>query len=203
MTLPPGAYASPSTARNRDPLLAVLAPRLPATGLVLEVASGAGEHAVHFAAALPGLTWQPSDESEAAFASIAAWREHAALPNLLPPVRLDASRPEEWPVSRADAVLSCNMIHIAPWAAAEGLMAGAGRVLPPAGLLALYGPFFEEGVFPARSNLGFDQSLKARDPRWGVRNLADVTALAAASGLDFAERVEMPANNLTVFFRKV
>lgn len=203
MTLPPGAYASPSTARNRDPLLAVLAPRLPPSGLVLEVASGAGEHAVHFAAALPRLTWQPTDECEAALASIAAWREHAALPNLLPPLRLDAGDPDSWPVNHADAVLSCNMIHIAPWAAAEGLMAGAGRVLPAGGLLALYGPFFEEGVFPARSNLGFDQSLKARDPRWGVRDLGEVAALAAANGLTFSERVEMPANNLTVFFRKV
>lgn len=129
-TPPPGARAAPSTARNREPILEVLKPQLPDRGLVLEIAAGAGEHAVYNARALPGLQWQPTDPDPEALASIAAWRDHAALPNLLPPLRLDASDPGGWPVTRADAVVNINMIHISPWSATEGLMAGAARVLP-------------------------------------------------------------------------
>jgi SAM-dependent methyltransferase len=201
-TPPPGAMVSPSTARNRDPILSVLKPRLPARGLVLEVASGAGEHAAYFAAALPGLEWRPTDPDPDARASIAAWRAHAALPNLLAPLALDASKPETWPVDRACAVVNINMIHISPWAAAEGLMAGAGRVLAPGGILFIYGPFFEAGVETAPSNLAFDESLKARNPAWGVRRLEDVRALAAARGLELEERIAMPANNLSLIFRR-
>jgi SAM-dependent methyltransferase len=194
--------ASPSTARNRDPILSVLKPRLPAAGLVLEVASGAGEHAVHFAAALPGLTWRPTDPDALALASIAAWRDHAGLPNLLPPLQLDASDPDGWPVERADVVVNINMIHISPWTAAQGLMAGAGRVLPPGGILFLYGPYIEAEVETAPSNLAFDESLKRRNPAWGLRRLEDVTALAAGHGLVLAERIAMPANNLSLVLRK-
>lgn len=200
---PPGARTSPSTARNREPILEVLRARLPANGLVLEIAAGAGEHAAYAAAALPHLQWRPTDPDPEALASIAAWRDHAALPNLLPPLRLDASDPDGWPVSRADAVVNINMIHISPWSATQGLMAGAGRVLPSGGLLYLYGPYLETGVETAPSNLAFDRSLKDRNPAWGLRRLDEVTAVAAAQGLAFVERVAMPANNLSVVFRKV
>ncbi|MDP3853877.1 DUF938 domain-containing protein [Phenylobacterium sp.] len=200
---PPGARVSPSTARNRDPILAVLKPRLPAAGLVVEIASGAGEHAVHNAAATPHLLWRPTDSDDEALASIAAWRDHAGLPNLLPPLRLDASDPDAWPIERADAVVNINMIHISPWSAAQGLMAGAGRLLPAGGVLFLYGPFIERDVPTAPSNLSFDESLRRRNPAWGIRCLDDVAALAAEHGLGLVERIGMPANNLAVVFRKV
>ena len=199
---PPGARVSPSTARNRDPILAVLKPRLPATGLVLEIASGAGEHAVYCAAALPHLQWRPTDPDPEALASIAAWRDHAGLPNLLPPLRLDASDPDGWPVQQADAVVNINMLHISPWAAAQGLLAGAGRVLPSGGLLFLYGPYIERDVATAQSNLDFDASLRRRDPAWGLRRLDDVASTAAAHDLVLSERISMPANNLSLVFRK-
>ena len=199
---PPGARASPSTARNRDPILQVLKRWLPPSGLVLEIAAGAGEHAVHAAAALPGLQWRPTDPDDEALASIAAWRDHAGLANLLPPLRLDAADPDGWPVDRADAVVNINMIHISPWAATEGLLAGAGRILASGGVLFLYGPYIEPGVETAPSNLAFDASLRSRNPAWGLRRLEDVTALAARHGLNLAERVAMPANNLALVFRK-
>ncbi|MGI8841759.1 MAG: DUF938 domain-containing protein [Caulobacteraceae bacterium] len=198
----PGARTSPATARNRGPILEVLAARLPAAGLVLEVAAGAGEHAAFLAAALPHLHWRPTDADPDALASIAAWRGHAALPNLLPPLRLDAADPDAWPIDRADTVVAINMIHISPWAATQGLMAGAGRVLPPGGLLFLYGPFIEPDVETAPSNLTFDADLKRRDAAWGLRHLDAVTTLAARHGLAFAERIALPANNLAVLFRK-
>jgi len=199
---PPGARVSPSTARNRDPILAVLKPRLPASGEVLEIAAGAGEHAAYLAAALPALQWRPTDPDPEALASIAAWREQAGLANLLPPLRLDASDPDAWPIDRADVVVNINMIHISPWAATQGLMRGAGRVLSPGGLLFLYGPYFEADIPTAPSNLDFDASLKSRDPAWGLRHLDAVTALAAECCLDLADRIAMPANNLSLFFRK-
>ena len=199
---PPGARVSPSTARNREPILQVLKPRLPATGLVLEIAAGAGEHAVYCAAALPHLQWRPTDPDPEALASIAAWRDHAALPNLLPPLRLDASDPDGWPVGRADAVVNINMVHISPWSATEGLMAGAARVLPAGAPLVLYGPYIEPDLETAPSNLDFDASLRRRNPAWGVRRLDDVTVLAARHGLVLAERIAMPANNLSLVFRR-
>lgn len=180
----------------------MLKPWLPPSGLVLEIASGAGEHAVHNAAALPGLTWQPTDPDPEALASIAAWRDHAGLPNLLPPLRLDAADPDGWPIDQADAVVNINMIHISPWSATEGLMAGAARRLPPQGLLFLYGPYIEADVETAPSNAAFDASLRSRNPAWGLRRLEDVTALAAAHGLMLAERIAMPANNLSLVFRR-
>ena len=202
LTSPPGARASPSTARNRDPILAVLRAHLPPAGLVVEVAAGAGEHAVHMAAALPGLSWLPTDADDGALASIAAWRAHAGLPNLLAPLRLDAAEPDHWPVTRADALVAINMIHISPWSAAQGLVTGAGRLLPPGGVLALYGPYTEAGVETAPSNLAFDADLRRRNPAWGLRDVAEVTALAAGHGFTLAARVAMPANNLSLVFRR-
>ena len=201
-SIPPGARTSPATARNREPILEVLKAHLPATGLVLEIASGAGEHAVGFAQALPDLMWRPTDQDVEALASIAAWREASEAPNLLEPLVLDAADPDRWPVTAADAIVAINMIHISPWKSAVGLMAGAGRILPPGGALILYGPFLEDGVDTAASNLAFDTSLKARDPAWGLRELGAVKALAARHGLSLSARVAMPANNLSVVFRK-
>lgn len=197
---PSHVLSSPAALRNREPILAALKPHLPATGRVLELAAGSGEHAVHFAAACPALTWQPADLDPDALASIAAQRALAGLPNLLPPVRLDASDPASWP--DADVVIAINMIHIAPWAATEGLMAGAGRVLPQGGLLFLYGPYIEADVETAPSNLSFDASLRGRDPAWGLRHLDKVAALAGRHGLALEARIAMPANNLSLVFRK-
>jgi len=199
--IPPGARTSPATARNRNPILAVLKPRLPKTGIVLEIAAGAGEHAVYNAAALSHLQWQPTDPDPDALASIAAWRTHAGLPNLLPPLQLDASRPDQWPVDRADAIVNINMIHISPWAATQGLMRGAGRILHLGGILFLYGPYIESGIETAPSNLAFDLDLKARNPLWGLRHLDEIAALAERHGLELSERVAMPANNLSLIFR--
>ncbi|AEI63106.1 DUF938 domain-containing protein [Corallococcus macrosporus] len=192
---------APATERNREPLLAVLREVLPATGRVLEVASGTGQHAAWFARALPHLTWQPTDVDAESLESIEAWRAGEDLPNLLPPRQLDASA-ASWPQADADVILNVNMIHISPWAACQGLMRGAGRVLPPGGLLILYGPYFVEGRQTAPSNLAFDASLRARNPAWGVRTLEAVTAEAALNGLERERVVDMPSNNLTVVFRK-
>lgn len=192
---------APSAQRNRDPILAVLRETLPAKGLVLEIASGSGEHAIHFAAALPGLSFQPSDPNAEARASIDAWAKEAALPNLLPALALDASTPG-WPLARADGVICINMIHISPWAATQGLIAEAARLLPPGGPLYLYGPYRQSGVPLAPSNAAFDESLRGRDPRWGLRELDTVAALAAAAGFGPPEITAMPANNLSVVFRK-
>jgi SAM-dependent methyltransferase len=169
---------------------------------VLEVASGSGEHAAFFAAALPRLTWQPSDPDPRARASIAAFRDSDAAPNLLPPLDLDVTAATAWPVARAAAVVCINMIHIAPWSACEGLVAGAARALPPGGVLYLYGPYREEGRHTAPSNEVFDSDLRARDPRWGVRDLGEVTALARRHGFAHQETVTMPANNRSLVFRR-
>jgi SAM-dependent methyltransferase len=195
-----GKLHAPATERNRDAIFSVLREELPPSGLVLEVASGSGEHAIHFAAAMPKLAWQPSDPDPAACASIAAWREEAGLANLLPPLRLDAATP--WPLTSADALLCINMVHIAPWAATLGLMKGAGQVLPPGGLLYLYGPYLRENVQTAPTNLAFDASLRSRDSQWGLRRAEDVIAVADAEGMRFDRLIEMPANNLSLLFRK-
>jgi SAM-dependent methyltransferase len=193
---------SPSSARNREPLLAVLRRWLPKRGLVLEIASGLGEHAVWFAEAFPGVTWQPTDQNPEARAVIAARREVSGLANLHPPLTLDASAPDGWPVDAAEAIVCNNMIHISPWAATQGLLAGAGRVLTPGGVLCLYGPYIEAEVETAPSNLAFDADLRRRDPAWGIRDLDAVKAEAAGHSLVFEERVAMPANNLCLLFRK-
>lgn len=195
------ALTSPSVARNRDAILEVLRRVLPKTGTVLEIASGTGEHAVHFAAALPHLTWQPTDQDEQALNSIAAHRDGSKLPNLLAPLRLDASSPN-WPVERAVAVVAINMIHISPWGATQGLMDGAGRILPPGGVLYLYGAYKENGVHTAPSNEAFDQDLRSRNSEWGIRDLEDVVNLAGNHRLELVERIPMPANNLSLLFQR-
>ncbi|XYD10422.1 DUF938 domain-containing protein [Methylobacterium sp. NMS12] len=195
------ALTAPAVARNRDAILAVLREVLPASGTVLEVASGSGEHAVHVAAALPGLDWLPSDPEPAARRSIAAHALRAGLANIRLPLALDAAA-AAWPVARVDGIVCINMIHIAPWAATEGLMAGAGRVLGERGVLFLYGPFREADRPFAASNAAFDASLRARDPTWGVRDLDAVAAEAVRHGLTLVRRVAMPANNLSVLFRR-
>jgi len=192
---------APATARNREPILAVLKGHLPERGLVLEVASGTGEHIVHFARAFPDLAFQPSDPDPSHRASIDAWRAASALPNVRPALDLDAAA-QTWPIDAADAVLCINMIHIAPWAAAEGLARGAARLLPPGGVVYLYGPYKREGDHTAPSNAAFDAGLRRENPEWGVRDLQAVAALLGAAG--FAEPVveQMPANNLSLVFRK-
>ena len=190
---------SPSAARNREPILQALRPHLPATGTVLEVASGTGEHVAHFAAALPGLQWQPTDLCAERRASIDAWA--AGLPNVRAALPLDATAPQ-WSLGRAEAVLCINMIHIAPWRAAEGLVAGAARVLGAGGLLALYGPYRRGDQPMEPGNAAFDADLRGRDPAWGLRRVEDVAALAAAAGFGPPSIEAMPANNLLVLFRR-
>lgn len=192
---------APATARNRDPILAILREVLPASGTVLEIASGTGEHAVHFAGALPGLVWQPSDPDAGARASIDAWTAASGLANVRRALAIDAAAPE-WPVDRADAILCVNMVHISPWRATLGLLDGAARILGPGAPLILYGPYVRAEVETAPSNIAFDADLKARNPEWGLRDLADVAAEAAGRGFAREAATEMPANNLTVVFRR-
>ncbi len=189
----------PATARNRDAIVAVLRDVLPASGVVLEVASGSGEHVVHFAQAFPVLAFQPSDPEEAARQSIAAWARQAGLANVRLPLALDAAA-DKWPLSSAAAILCINMIHIAPWRATQGLLRGAARLLPAGAPLYLYGPFRRAGVVTAPSNEAFDASLKARHPEWGLRDLEVVAALARDHGFSAPAVTEMPANNLSVVF---
>lgn len=195
------ALFSPAVARNAGPIVEVLKRVLARGGLALEIASGSGEHAVHFAHAMPALDWQPSDPDEAARRSIDAHARASGLSNIRSPLAIDAAR-RPWPVMRADAVIAINMIHIAPWDATTGLMAGAGATLPEDGVLYLYGPFREHGAHTAPSNAAFDDSLRARNATWGVRDIEAVAAAAGARGLRLAERVAMPANNLSLIFRK-
>jgi SAM-dependent methyltransferase len=192
---------APAAGRNRQPILDVLKVHLPPRGVILEAASGTGEHVVHFAQGCPDLSFQPSDPDCAHRASVDAWAAALGLSNVRPAIALDAAA-EVWPVEAADALICINMIHIAPWAAAEGLMRGAARVLPPGGLLYLYGPYKRGGQHCAPSNAAFDAGLRAQNPAWGVRDLEAVAALAAARGFGEPAIVEMPANNLSLLFRK-
>lgn len=199
-----GARTSPAAERNAEAILGVLRAHLPARARVLEIASGSGQHAVAFAGSLPDSHWTPSDPSPDARESIAAWSEAAALPNLAPALALDAADAATWPEARFDAIVCINMVHISPWAATEGLMRGAAAVLAnPGGLLALYGPYLEADVALAPSNAEFDASLKARDPAWGLRDRDEVAALAKTHGLRLTRRVQMPANNIILLFRRV
>src|SRR5580704_12789529 len=191
----------PHVARNRDPILDVLKRLLPSRGLVLEIASGSGEHAAFFATQLPALSWRPSDPDAGALASIAGHCAASGAVNLLPPLHLDVTE-NVWPIERADAVMCCNMIHIAPWAACEGLIAGAGRVLPAGGILYLYGPYKIDGRHTAPSNQAFDGYLRSQNAAWGIRDLAEVADLAKRHDLALVDTVPMPANNFSVIFRR-
>ncbi|KAK0353363.1 MAG: DUF938 domain-containing protein [Pseudomonadota bacterium] len=192
---------APATLRNRDAIAAVLRNELPDAGLVLEVASGSGEHVVHFAVTFPALDWQPSDPDPAALASIAALRGDANLPNLRAPRLIDAAD-ADWPIDAADALLCINMVHISPWGATLGLLARGAQLLAPGAPLILYGPYVEDDVPTAPSNLAFDRSLKDRNPQWGLRTLTDVDRAAADVGFDRTRRVAMPANNLMLVYRR-
>ncbi len=194
------ALVSPAVARNRDAILDILRRILPERGLVLEIASGSGEHAVHVARHRPDLVWQPTDPEPTARSSIMAHTDRARLTNVLPPLALDAAA--AWPIDRADAVVAINMIHIAPWAATEGLMKGAGRVLPAGGCLYLYGAFTRGGRHDAASNAAFDADLRRRDSAWGLRDIEAVAETGRSHGLDLAEIVAMPANNLSLILRR-
>lgn len=189
---------APAAARNVEPIGDVLAEWLPKAGLILEIASGTGEHALAFARRFPGLDWQPSDPDSDALASIAAWQTDGP-PNLLPPMHLDTCSPE-WSIKWADAILCTNMVHIAPWEAALGLIDGASRLLGKGAPLILYGPWLESDVITAPSNIAFDQSLRSRDPRWGLRLVDDFAGEAALRGLVLADRRAMPSNNIMLRF---
>ena len=193
--------SSPSALRNRGPISDVLCTVLPESGTVLEIASGSGEHITHFATLFPALSWQPSDPSAEARASILEWSEAEGVANVLPPLDLDAAG-ETWPIDHADAIISINMVHISPWQATLGLLKGAGRLLPQGSTLFLYGPYRRQGQPFAQSNEAFDASLRARNPAWGIRLLEDVADAAEQSGLVMTTTVEMPANNLSVVFRR-
>lgn len=195
--------------RNKEPILAVLRGLLGERGTALEIASGTGQHAAWFAAGLPGWAWQPTEGDAGMLPAIAARIAQAGLTNVLPPVLLDVTAPP-WPAPDApfahafahafDAIFCANLLHISPWSACVGLMRGAAQHLSPGGMLITYGPYFEEGVPPAPSNLAFDQSLRERDASWGIRQLDDVTAQARAAGLALKQRHAMPANNLLLVF---
>lgn len=190
---------APATARNREPIAEVLAAELPASGLVLEIASGSGEHVIHFARHLPDLTFQPTDPTVESLRSVAAWVSSSNVPNILPPLRLSTTD-QPWPVTAADAILCINMIHISPWAATEGLMRGAAGLLRPGAPLYLYGPYKQEGRHTAPSNEAFDRQLKNQNPAWGVRDLEAVRDLAKSAGFLAPRLTEMPANNLSLVF---
>jgi len=193
--------SSPSALRNRGPIADVLERVLPPSGLVLEIASGTGEHVTFFARRMPHLTWQPSDPDPEARASVAALLADEERPNVRAPMALDAAA-SGWPVERADAIVCINMIHISPLASLDGLMAGAARLLPVGGPLVLYGPYKIGGVHTAPSNEEFDAWLKTRDPRWGVRDLELVIDVASEHGIELLERIAMPANNFVLVMRR-
>jgi hypothetical protein len=191
--------SAPAALRNRDPIAAVLAQWLPGRGTVLEIASGTGEHAMHFARAFPNLQWQPSDVHPDALKSAAAWVEAAGLPNLKTPIVLDAASPD-WPIDHADAILSINMVHISPWQAAIGLLDGAARLLAGGEPLILYGPWLAGDIETAPTNLAFDADLKRRNPSWGLRRVEDFAAEAEQRGFSLGQRRSMPANNSMLLF---
>ena len=196
-----GKWSSPSAERNKDPILALLARVLPARGAVLEIASGTGQHIVHFAKALPGLTWQPSDPDPELLASISLRAGEAQLANVKPSIELDVTR-LPWPLQTADALVCINMIHVAPWSATKALFEGAKALLPTQGVLFLYGPYRRFGRHTSKSNEQFDSDLRAQDPEWGLRDLEAVSEAAASSGFLLEEIVEMPANNFSLIFKR-
>lgn len=194
-------YVSDASDRNKQPILDVLSEVLPESGTVLEISSGTGQHAVHMAGALPGIVWQPTDIDPQFRESVEAWRAESGLPNILPPLHLDVTE-HPWPVARADAIFNANMIHIAPWECCLGLLDGAARVLPEGSALVMYGPYKIGGEHTAPSNEAFDANLQSRDPSWGIRDLDVVAAEAKSRGLALVRTYQMPANNLSVVYRK-
>ncbi|WP_316860908.1 DUF938 domain-containing protein [uncultured Cohaesibacter sp.] len=194
-------FSSPSALRNRAPIANRLRDILPEKGTVLEIASGSGEHVIHFAPLFPNLTWQPSDPSPEARASVSAWLDETASATIMPPLDIDTTS-DIWPIDRADAMIAINMIHISPWAATEGLFRGASRLLTSGAPVVLYGPYRQDGRVLVDSNAAFDASLRARNPEWGIRKLEDVASLAADFGFALESVTDMPANNLCVAFRR-
>lgn len=192
-------WAAPE--RNKGPILDVLRRVLPERGTVLEIASATGQHIAHFAAELPHLTWQPSDMTDEHLESLVARREHVGLPNLLAPIRLDVTH-RPWPIASADAIYNANMIHISPWSATLGLFRGASEILSPGAPLITYGPYAFDGQHVSDSNIAFDESLRSRNPEWGVRDVSEVERVAQEWGFSLEERVPMPANNFTLVWRK-
>jgi hypothetical protein len=192
--------SAPAALRNREAIGDVLCEWLPTSGLVLEIASGTGEHVIYLAERFPALEWQPSDIHPDALASIASCRDETDLLNVLPPLRIDAAS-SDWPIARADAVLSINMVHISPWVSALGLLNGAARLLEPGAPLILYGPWLGDQIEPAPSNLAFDADLKARDSEWGLRRVEDFAAAGCEGGFDLEHTRAMPANNLMLLLR--
>jgi len=192
---------APAAERNRQPILDVLRRVLPPAGLVLEVASGTGEHAVFFSEHLPTLQWQPTDASPDSLQSIRAWVEETARKNLLPPLELDVRAPQ-WPITKADALLCINMIHISPWEATEALFRGASQLLTGRSPLVTYGPYRLHGEHTAPSNEAFNQSLRSRNPCWGVRDIDELSELGRQTGFALQERVGMPANNMTLVWKR-
>jgi SAM-dependent methyltransferase len=193
--------SAPAVLKNRDPIVEVLEEWLPQGGLVLEIASGTGEHVVYFAEHFPNLEWQPSDIHPDALRSIAAWQQERGLSNIREPLVIDASS-RSWPIDRTDALLSINMVHISPWGAALGLLDGAARLLPPGGPLILYGPWLKADIPTAPSNLAFDEDLRTRYPEWGLRRVEDFSEAANERGLLLEQTRAMPANNLMLLLRK-
>lgn len=193
---------APAVARNRDPILEVLRGVLPESGTIFEIASGSGEHVVHFAAAFPSLTFQPTDPDERARASLKAWIKHSGLDNIKPPMAFDATD-SKWPFAKLDGIICINMVHISPWRATEALMRGAAAHLKKGAPLYLYGPYRRRGVPTAPSNEEFDASLRARNGEWGLRSLEIVSILAQSVGFTKPVVTEMPANNLSLVFRRV
>ena len=193
---------TPATVRNRDFILDVLRDVLPTTGVVLEVASGSGEHVIHFARNLPSLVFQPSDPEPDALLSVAAWVKVARVTNVRAPIVLDASQ-SFWPIASADGIICINMVHISPWEATVGLIRGAAAILPPGSPLYLYGPYKRQGFATAPSNQAFDRNLRDRNRTWGLRNLEAVAAVAQSVGFSVPTITEMPANNLSVVFRRM
>ncbi len=198
---------SPAAERNRAPILELLRKVLPTEGLALEIASGTGQHVAHFAANMPGWVWQPSDAQEDGFASIRAWCAQACAVNVREPLLLDVMA-ARWPsegaefANKFDAIFCANMLHITPWSTCRALMVGAAKYLSPHGVLVVYGPYLERGVPTSSGNLAFDESLRQRDPAWGIRALEDVVRQAALAGPRLTNRFEMPANNLLLVFRR-
>jgi Protein of unknown function (DUF938) len=193
---------APATVRNRDFILDVLRDVLPMTGVILEIASGSGEHVVHFARNLPSLVFQPSDPEPDALLSVAAWMKAAEVTNVRAPIVLDASQ-SPWPISSADGIICINMVHISPWNASVGLIRGAAAILPVGSPLYLYGPYKRKGFATAPSNEAFDRNLRDRNPIWGLRDLEAIAAIAQSAGFSIPDITEMPANNLSIVFRRM